>query len=165
MNIDQTTYNDLSIFHSEEEFSVFHKLNFTETVEGRDWLWTFFSNPFSDRKQIEETQQIIRSILEQNADWPTSISNGTLMVIDKFYEGNIDSMPDSASYLNALTYKVLHSPDFSLVKYSLTHFADFFRGMRQLIDLLNHDEAPMMIRTYLQRAAELMKRPSYRSII
>ena len=116
MNIDQTTYNDLSIFHSEEEFSVFHKLNFTETVEGRDWLWAYFSNPFSDRKQIEETQQIIRSILEHNAEWPTSISNGTLMVIDKFYEGNIDSMPDSASYLNALTYKVLHSPDFSLVK-------------------------------------------------
>jgi DNA mismatch repair ATPase MutS len=159
MNIDQTTYNDLSIFHSEEEFSVFHKLNFTETVEGRDWLWTFFSNPFSDRKQIEETQQIIRSILEHSVEWPTSISNGTLMVIDKFYEGNIDSMPDSASYLNAFTYKVFHSPDFSLVKYSLTHFADFFRGMRQLVDLLNHENAPLMIRAYLQRANDLMNKP------
>lgn len=159
MNIDQTTYNDLSIFHNQEEFSVFNKLNFTETVQGRDWLWNFFSHPFSDLKQIEETQQIIRSLLKYSADWPKQISNGTLMVIDKFYDGNIDSMPSSASFMNALTYKALHAPDFSLVKYSLTHFADFFRGMQNLVELLNKDGAPAMVRTYLDRASDLLNRP------
>jgi DNA mismatch repair protein MutS len=159
MNIDQTTYNDLSLFHHEEEFSVFHRLNFTQTVEGREWLLKFFSNPFSDRKQIEETQQVIRSILEHNAQWPTSISNGTLMVMERFYDSNIDSIPDSASFLNAFTYKAFHAPDFSLVRYSITHFADFLRGMQKLIDLLDQDGAPEMIRAYLQRAKELMNRP------
>jgi hypothetical protein len=38
MEVDVTTYNDLSVFHSEEEFSIFHKLNFTRTEEGKDWL-------------------------------------------------------------------------------------------------------------------------------
>ncbi len=34
MELDITTYNDLSIFQHEEEFSIFHKLNFTRTTEG-----------------------------------------------------------------------------------------------------------------------------------
>ena len=41
MQLDATTYNDLSIFHHEEEFSIFHKLNFTQTVQGRDWFISF----------------------------------------------------------------------------------------------------------------------------
>ena len=159
MNIDQTTYNDLSIFQSEEEFSIFHRLNFTETVEGREWLLKFFSNPFSDRKQIEETQQIIRTILDHLADWPPSISNGTLMVIERFYESGIDGMPNSATLLNAFTYKAFHGPDFSLVRYSLTHFADFFRGMLQLSNILDQPTAPVLIRSFLKRVSDLMNRP------
>ena len=38
MQIDQYTYNDLSIFQAEEEFSVFHRLNFTRTAGGMEWL-------------------------------------------------------------------------------------------------------------------------------
>ena len=59
MDIDNTSYNDLNIFHHEEEFSVFNKLNFTRTTDGRAWLIKFFSNPFSDQKQISETQEIL----------------------------------------------------------------------------------------------------------
>ena len=159
MNIDQTTYNDLAIFQNEEEYSIFHQLNFTETVEGREWLLKFFSIPFSDLKQIEETQQIIQTILRNNTKWPSCISNGTLMVIEKFYESNIDGMPRTASFLNALTYKAFHSPDFSLVKYSLAHFADFFRGLKQLSALFDVQEAPLMIRVFLKRLDEIMNKP------
>ena len=42
MQIDITSYNDLSIFHTEEEFSVFHKLNFTRTAAGKEWLVSIF---------------------------------------------------------------------------------------------------------------------------
>ena len=85
MELDVTTYNDLSIFHHEEEFSVFNKLNFTETIEGREWLLRFFKTPFSDRKRIEETQQVVKTIIDKSDSWPKSISNGTLMVLGRFY--------------------------------------------------------------------------------
>ena len=45
MDIDKTTLSDISIFHPEEEFSIFHKLNFTRTTGGRAWLRRFFSEP------------------------------------------------------------------------------------------------------------------------
>src|SRR5437868_9546504 len=136
MNIDNTTYNDLSLFHSEEEFSVFHRLNYTRTSTGKFWLEKFFNAPFSDIKKIEETQQIISLILSRLNEWPTSITNGTIMVMERLYDSAIDVIPDSANAVNALSYKILHAPDFSLVRYSLTHFADFIRGFKSIIEFL-----------------------------
>jgi DNA mismatch repair protein MutS len=157
MELDITTYNDLSIFQHEEEFSIFHKLNFTRTTEGREWLLKFFHNPFSDLRQIKETQHIIRTIYNNINDWPLTITNGTVMVIERFYDSNIDYMP-GANLLNALTYKVLHAADFSLVRYSLSHFADFVRGMHQLIELFENNDAPVLIRSYLHRAKDLLNK-------
>jgi DNA mismatch repair ATPase MutS len=158
MEVDNTTYNDLSVFHSEEEFSIFHKLNFTKTEEGRDWLYRFFKSPFSDARLILETQSIVTRILENEKVWPASISNGTIMVISRFYESTIDTMPSSSNYLEALSYKVFHSPDFSLVRYSLTHFADFLRGMQKMVELFDNDSSPPTLRRFLQRAKDLIGR-------
>jgi DNA mismatch repair ATPase MutS len=159
MDIDNTSYNDLNIFHHEEEFSVFNKLNFTRTVDGRAWLAKFFTTPFSDYKQISETQEILKSLLQKIDDWPVSISNGTMMVMDKFYDSQIDSIPSSANLANALGYKLFHSADFSLVRYSLSHFADFFRGMSQIIEMFDNDSSPVLLRSFLHRAKDLMNKP------
>jgi DNA mismatch repair protein MutS len=158
MEVDNTTYNDLSVFHSEEEFSIFHKLNFTKTEEGKDWLFRFFKSPFSDAKHILETQNIVRQIREKEQDWPTSITNGTVMVMYRFYESTLDTIPSSHNYMEALSYKIFHAPDFSLVRYSLTHFADFLRGMKQLIDMFDNDETPSMLRKFIHRSRELIGR-------
>ncbi len=159
MEADITTYNDLHIFQKDEEYSVFNKLDFTKTAEGRHWLHTFFQYPFSDKKLILETQQIIRLIMERMNQWPESISNGTLMVISKFYESGIDNLPSSPDYINALSYKIFHAPDYSLVKYSLTHFADFLRGIRQLTELFNDENTPLPMSRQLIRAKDLINRP------
>jgi DNA mismatch repair protein MutS len=165
MELDNTTYNDLSIFQAEEEFSIFHRLNLTRTTEGRAWLSKFFANPFSDPKPIRETQQILKLVLENSSRWPESISNGTIMVIEKFYDSNIDTIPGSANFMNAFTYKIFHSPDFSLVKYSITHFADFVRGISQLVELLDTEQAPFMLKNYLQRARHLINKPILHALI
>jgi DNA mismatch repair protein MutS len=159
MDIDNTSYNDLNIFHREEEFSVFNKLNFTRTVDGRAWLLKFFSNPFSDHKQISETQEILQSILRRIDDWPVNISNGTMMVMDKFYDSQIDSIPSSANLMNAVSYKLFHTADFSLVRYSLSHFADFFKGMNQIIEMFDSESCPLLLRSFLHRAKDLMNKP------
>jgi len=158
MELDNTTYNDLSVFQHEEEFSIFHRLAFTRTSQGRDWLLKFFSNPFSDLKPIKDTQHILRSILANIDQWPAEITNGTLMVVEKFYDSNIDSIPDPY-LINAFAYKIFHAPDFSLVRYSISHFADLIKGMLKLISFLDTDDAPLMIRTFLRRAHSLIDKP------
>ncbi|HEX6427169.1 MAG TPA: DNA mismatch repair protein MutS, partial [Niastella sp.] len=39
------------------------------------------------------------------------------------------------------------------------HFSDFLKGMHQLVQLLDNDQAPLMIRTFLRRAADLINKP------
>lgn len=158
MQIDNTTFNDLSIIQHEEEFSIFHRLNFTQTVEGREWLLKYFTNPFSDLQQITQTQQIIRSILSNLDVWPKAISNGTLMVIEKFYDSGVDAIP-SAGPLNAFTYRFFHVADYALVRYSISHFADFVRGIDALVNLFDAEEAPLLVRSYLHRARQLINKP------
>ena len=63
MQIDKITFNDISIFQVEEEFSIFHKLNFTKTTGGKEWLRRFFTEPHHDLKRIIGTQNIIKKAI------------------------------------------------------------------------------------------------------
>jgi DNA mismatch repair protein MutS len=159
MEIDKTTLNDLSIFNQEEEFSIFKKLDFTRTIRGREWLAKFFSEPFNDIKRITDTQETLKRIIEKHEEWPLAISNGTIMVMEKFYESTMDTIPDAPNILNAYTYKLLHNPDFSMVRYSVGHFADFVTGCFQLVDLFDNDNTTQQLRTYISRTKSLLNNP------
>jgi DNA mismatch repair ATPase MutS len=156
MDIDKTTYADLSLFSHEEEFSIFHKLNFTRTRGGQDQLLELFEKPFSDLRSIGETQAILTLILQHSEEWPLSISNGTIMVMEKFYSTAIDEIPISYHLPAALQYKLFHGPDYSMIRYSIGHFADFIRGMLKITDLFGRQECPALLGDLLAKARRLM---------
>ena len=99
MQTDKTTLNDLSIFNHEEEFSVFNKLNLTRTVGGREKLRQIFGKSLSDIESIKNVQKTLQLILAKESQWPLTISNGSVMMIHKFYESSIDQ-PSRASNAN-----------------------------------------------------------------
>ncbi len=160
MQTDNVTLSDLSIFHPDEASSVFHKLDYTQTTGGREWLRRFFCHPLSDIAKIGEIQQVLICISGKATAWPSSISNGTIMVIEKFYESPIDSLPDTPNLVNALSYKFFHAPDYSLVRYTVGHFGDFIRGFLSLAELFDNDDTPPTMRLYIQRAHSLVKHES-----
>src|SRR5580693_7467739 len=102
MEIDNTTYEDLALFSRHEEYSLFHKLNFTRTQSGRDLLLELFNNPLGKLEDIHATQLVLRLILEKVDQWPVSISNGTIMVMEKFYETAVDDIPAAHNLTAAL---------------------------------------------------------------
>lgn len=157
MQIDKITFNDISIFHPEEEFSIFHKLNFTKTTGGKEWLRRFFTEPHHDLKRIIGTQNIIKTLLEHLDDWPTEITNGTVLMMDKFLDYNLDPVPQKPNPVNSFTYKVLHKQDYSMLKYSVKHFADFYRGLKKLLYVLSNTELPAHLSFYLERIMDVLK--------
>jgi DNA mismatch repair ATPase MutS len=164
MQIDNITFNDISIFHQEEEFSIFNKLNFTRTIGGREWLRKFFHEPFDDLEKIKGTQRVIRTFMEHVNNWPTDISNGTILVMDKFMDYSLDAISESPASLNNLTYPWLHSEDYSMVKYSVSHFADFFRGIRRIAELLDGLDLPVSIKLYMDRIQGILREPPLRKL-
>ncbi|MBB1283656.1 DNA mismatch repair protein MutS [Flavisolibacter sp. BT320] len=157
MQIDKITFNDISIFHTEEEASIFHKLNFTKTVGGKEWLRRFFTEPHHDLKRILGTQQILKTLLNHIDDWPLEITNGTIIMLAKFLDYNLDPIPQNPNPVNSVTYKLLHSADYSMTKYSVKHFADFMRGLRKIILLFKGAELPGSLSFYIDRMLKLLQ--------
>jgi DNA mismatch repair protein MutS len=157
MQIDKITFNDIAIFHPEEEYSIFHKLNFTKTNGGKEWLRRFFSEPHHDLKRIIGTQNIIRTLIEHIDEWPTEITNGTIIVIDKFLDYNLDPVPERPNAVSGLTYKLLHSQDYSMAKYSIKHFGDFYRGLYKLLQLFREVDLPPNLHFYIDRIEDILK--------
>lgn len=164
MQIDKTSFNDISIFHQEEQYSIFHKLNFTRTVGGKEWLRRFFSEPHSDLKRITGTQIIIKTLLDHLEDWPTEITNGTVIMMDKFLDYNLDPISENQNIVNDLSYKLLHSADYSMVKFSMKHFADFFRGLKKLSQLFTAADLPLQIQFYLERIEKSLQEEALKKL-
>jgi hypothetical protein len=127
-------------------------------------LYQFFIQPFSQLEKIVEVQQILRLILRNEEAWGPSISNGTVMVMERFYETAI-SIPESYDPVNALIYKVFHAPDYSLTRYSIGHFADFLRGMRSIAGLAGNADCPPVLQSLLQRVERLVHQDVLQSLM
>ncbi len=156
MLIDKVTYADLSVFTADEEqVSIFDKLNLTATIGGKEQLQNIFSEPLTSIEAIQERQDVLQ-FLEKNINhWPTEISNGTVMVIEKFFATALDPIPQHPNAMSAVSYKALHSSDYALLKFSIIHFADFFKGFQKIINLFI-EEAPVVLKTKLLRVQSLI---------
>lgn len=164
MEIDKTTLNDLSIFDQEEEFSIFHKFNFTKTTGGRDKLKQGFSMSLNNIDAIKGVQQTLKIIQQKKESWPQMISNGSIMIIHKFYDSVVDRIPPYPSVVSAYVYKLFHKSDFSLVKYSTGHAFDFIKGMQILINTFLNDESPELLKKLLQRAEKIINKEQFNII-
>jgi len=133
-------------------------LNQTRTVGGREKLKYIFNKSLADLESIRNMQKTLQLILEKREQWPLSISNGSVMMIHKFYESNIDQIPARPTVSSAYLYKIFHAPDYSLVKYSTGHAFDFIKGMQQIIAVFLTDNAPENLQRSLQKAKILIER-------
>ncbi len=159
MQADKTTLTDLSIFHTDEEQSILHHLDFTTTVGGREWLRHLLANPFNQLHKITETQQTIQLIIKHLNEWPAIITNGTVMVVERFYETSIEDLPEHTNSLNTVFYKVINAPDYSLVKYSVKHFIDFAQGLQEAVNLFGGHPVPPLLSVMLERIRMLLRKP------
>jgi DNA mismatch repair ATPase MutS len=164
MQIDKITFNDISIFHTEEESSIFYKLDFTKTVGGKEWLRRFFSEPHADLKRIHGTQSIIKTLLLRLHDWPPEITNGTIIMMDKFLDYNLDPIPQNQNAFNSFSYKILHGADYSMLKYSVKHFGDFFRGLKKLLAIFVDAELPPNFHFHIDRILKIIQQEPLRNL-
>ena len=158
MHADKTTLSDLSIFNSEEELSVFHHLNFTQTNEGREYLKMLLSKPLNNIDAIIDMQQTLQQLQTAMPLWPKTITNGIIMVLERFFDTPVNNYPSHPSAFSSLMYKFISGPDYSITKYTVNHFISFVKGMQQVVDVLNEPQSKQ-IQTSLSRIKLLLKKP------
>ena len=86
------------------------------------------------------------------------------MVIQKFFETPVDQIPGSLSPTAAYSYKLLHGPDFSLVKYSTGHCFDFIKGIQLIISNFLNEDCPPPMKKLLSRANIIIEKQQFHII-
>lgn len=145
MEVDKTTLKDLNIITGSDHNSLIDKLDHTRTLNGRNYLTAHFLRPLQSIKAIREQQDAIKLVAALAPHWPESITNGTLLMIEKFYVTSVDLIPAHPSELSAFTYRVLSAPDYSMVKYSVGHIIDFLKGMKKIVEALQDHKLPVLM--------------------
>lgn len=161
MDIDKTTLDDLSVFRNGEETAVLDKLNLCSTTHGSEQLRINFSTALKTTEEVIAVQQTLKLILQYQHQWPREITNGTVMVVEKFFDSNISIIPANPSSLQAYTYKLLHGPDFALVNYSAKHCFDFIKGFQQLLKLFSGTEQPAPLKALLNNVQQIINKPQF----
>jgi DNA mismatch repair protein MutS len=165
MQVDKTTLADLSIFHNEEEQSVFHHLNFTHTNGGREYLRQILANPLDSLKDILDNQQTIRVLMDVEAKWPITVTNGAIMMIERFYESPVTGFSQQINIFNALLYKFINKHDFLLIRYSVGHTIDFTRGLQQIVTTLQKQTLSRKLATWVDRISTLLNRAEIQELM
>jgi len=158
METDKTTLADLSIFDTNDDLSVFSKLDCCLTTRGREKMYHHFTSTLKNISQVKGIQDTLKFIGERRQHWPSEISNGTLMVVERFYDTAVDEIPSNAGVLSTFTYKFFHGPDFSLVKYSAGHAFDFIHGMKSMVQLFMQEDTPEPLEKLLRRIKFLVSK-------
>lgn len=151
MQHDTTTLKDLSILGGTH--SVFQLLDFCTTQKGKEVLRKMILHPPSNYESLQQEQEVIRYFAEGKATLPTIISNGTLVMLEKFFE-SADHIPQKPSgfnlLFNAYFQKALNRNEYSFHQFSVSHLADFFKGCKELTLLLASQILPEKLRNHVQ---------------
>jgi hypothetical protein len=117
----------------------------------------FSQTPHADLKRILGTQKIIRTLLSH-------VENGHLKLQRDYSRNrqvpdyNLDPISDNQNPISTLSYKWFHREDYAMVKYSMRHFADFYRGIKNLAQQFNEQtDLPLSFKIYIERIHQLLK--------
>ncbi len=161
MDIDKTTLADLLMFNSGEDVSVFGRLDLCSTAHGTEQMKINFSTALKTQEQIVAVQQTLQLIIKQQQQWPKQITNGTVMVVEKFFDSQISTIPAHPSTLEAYGYKLLHGPDFALVTYSAKHCFDFIKGFQLLLKLFSGENIPAPLQKVLTAIERIVTKDQF----
>lgn len=162
MQNDKTTLKDLSIFTSDADVSVFGLLDYTTTQAGKDVLKKHVQTPPKGIEQLLAVQEVILFWTENLDKWPKVISNGTLVMLEKYFESadNISTPPSGLNLLfNASFQKLLNKNEYDFTQFSLSHIADFVRGCTELVTVLNMETVPSLLRQKVENVRSELTHP------
>lgn len=159
MRADKTTLYDLAIFHKEEEFSLFHRIDFTKSQLGKAALMKFFSEPLDSFDEISQVQEILHIIGTNINNWPGRITNGTLLVIDKYLDDNPSDIPEDANAINGFIYKWLHPAYYSMILFSVKQFFELIKGYEAIHLFFSENKKPAKLSWILSQTEKIISHP------
>ena len=161
MQNDKTTLKDLSIFTSGDG-DVFALIDHTSTQAGRDMLRKHIQHPPDTFEKLKEVQDAVKFWSAHPDLWPTIILNGTIVMLDKYFESaeNISAPPGILTFsLNGFFQKIFNKQDYFFKQFSLSHLSDFLKGCTELAEITGRADLPPLLQRELDSIKDELKHP------
>ncbi len=145
MQNDKTTLRDLAVFPADGSGGIFALIDRTTTQSGRDALRRHILNPPDSYEQLVAVQDTIKFWSKHTKLWPVVILNGTIVMLEKFFESAEGaSAPPSglATILTPTFQKLFNKREYFFTKFSLSHLSDFLKGCLQLTAIIDMPNVP-----------------------
>jgi DNA mismatch repair ATPase MutS len=148
MRTDKTTLQDLSVFGPEG--GVFHLLDHTLSAAGRATLRRMVESPPQSFEALVRVQEVVRWWQAHPQFWTGFISNGTVVMLERFFEAADSVAAPPSGFLGQLApaiQKLFNRNEFTFVKFSVQQLADFYLGLQELVTKANEfPEVPARLR-------------------
>lgn len=80
------------------------------------------------------------------------------MVMERFYETQLNDFARHPNRVNSLWYKIFNAPDYSLIKYTVVHAIDFTAGMQKIVALLQEQTLSRQLAIWVTRMGMLLNK-------
>lgn len=146
MQVDKTTLHDIGLFDRDETIGLITTLNFCKTNGGSDLFKKLLLAPLSNQSFIEERQNALTLLIEiQPFIKKMQITNGTCLVIEKFFDTPFKEAPSNIGQLGAYWYRYWENADYSLIQYSVGHLLLFIQELKNISEKLRDEKENKII--------------------
>ena len=148
MQNDKTTLKDLSIFTSDGSGGVFALIDRATTQAGREALRRHIQHPPDSAGHLADVQAVVKYWAANAHEWPQEISNGTLVMLEKFFDSadHVASPPTGITLLlSSFLQKLLNRNQFFFTQFSISHLSDFLKGCSRLVKLTECGPLPGLL--------------------
>lgn len=161
MLVDKITLKDIGLFDTDESEGLISHLNFCKSNGGKEQLDQYLAHPLNTIDSIEKRQNAIAIFISEIGFInEMKITNGTTLVIEKFFGTAFKPIPTQISYPGAYWYQYINGADYALLKYSLEHLILFYENLNNwLLVFENKNENPI-VATLVQNIKKLVQHPS-----
>lgn len=165
MQVDKITLQDIGLFDSDDTIGIASHLNFCKTNGGSEQFHQHLSNPLPNLESITERQQTLKLFLQHLSFLEEmKITNGTTLVVEKFFETNFNSIPVQISIIGAYWYKFFNKSDYSLIEYSIEHLSLFYQNLMNWLEIFEPHQGNRYIDHLTNRIKKITQHPTLDSL-
>ena len=161
MLVDKITLKDIGLFDTDESEGLISHLNFCKSNGGKEQLDQYLAHPLNTIEAIEKRQNAIAIFISEIGFInEMKITNGTTLVIEKFFGTAFKPIPTQISYPGAYWYQYINGADYALLKYSLEHLILFYENLNNWLLIFENKNENPIVATLVQNIKKLVQHPS-----
>ena len=137
------TLKDLSFTGTDAGNNIMNLIDRCATAAGRTVLQRQLLKSPASYETLVQQQEAIRYWAAHPQHWSEQITNGTIVMLEKFYESadSYASHPGGAGLLSGEFFqKLFNRNEYHFTQFSLSHLSDFLKGCQDFVQLMDGAE-------------------------